>query len=253
MRTLLQDLRYGWRMLRKTPGLTAVVAITLAVGIGANALIFSFVNGFLLRPLPVPHPEQIAVLAVQQKGSSQFLSYFSYPDYVDFRKQTDSFAELFGYALFLPGLSADGHADQLLASYVTGNYFSVLGVRPLLGRLVLPSEENQPGEQPVLVLGYSYWQKRFGGDPHVIGKQVRVNGKQATIIGVVPKEFHGAFWVMEMDAYMPLSSGVFLEQATTNPLIDRNIGTLRVLARLKPGVGFSQAQASIDVIAARLA
>src|ERR1700729_3593689 len=97
MRTLLQDLRYGWRMLRKTPVLTAVVAITLALGVGANALIFSFVNGFLLRPLPVQHPEQIAVLAAQQKGSSQFLTAFSYPDFVDFRKQADSFADLFGY------------------------------------------------------------------------------------------------------------------------------------------------------------
>ncbi|HTC88622.1 MAG TPA: ABC transporter permease, partial [Bryobacteraceae bacterium] len=238
----------------KTPTMTAVVAITLAVGIGANALIFSFVNGFLLKPLPVPHPEQIAVLAAQQKGSSQFLSYFSYPDFIDFRKQADSFADLFGYIAFLPALSADGHADQLLASYVTGNYFSVLGVKPLLGRLVLASEENQPGEQPVLVLGYSYWQKRFGGNPRVIGKQVRVNGKQATIVGVVPKQFQGVLALTEMDIYVPLSNGAFLEQASAaNPATDRNARMVSVLARLKPGVSFSQAQASINVIASRLA
>ena len=99
-RTLLQDIRYGWRMLAKTPGLTAVVAITLAVGIGANALIFSFVNGFLLRPLPVPHPEQIAGSGRATKGSSQFLSSFSYPDFIDFRKQADSFGDLFGIHCF---------------------------------------------------------------------------------------------------------------------------------------------------------
>jgi predicted permease len=253
MRTLLQDIRYGWRILQKAPTMTAVVAITLAVGIGANALIFSFVNGFLLRPLAVPHPEQIAVLAAQQKGSSQFLSSFSYADFVDFRNQADSFADLFGYVPFLPALSADGHADQLLASYVTGNYFSVLGVKPLLGRLVLATEENQPGEQPVLVLGNSYWQKRFGGNPRVIGKQVRVNGKQATIVGVVPKQFQGVLALTEMDMYMPLSNGAFLEQAATNPATDRNARMVSVLARLKPGVSFSQAQASVDVIASRLA
>jgi predicted permease len=254
MRTLLQDIRYGWRMLSKTPGLTAVVAVTLALGIGANALIFSMVNGFLLRPLPVPHPEQIAVLASQQKGSSQFLTAFSYPDFVDFRKQADSFGDLFGYIPTLLGLSTDGHADQMLASYVTGNYFSVLGVKPLLGRLVLPSEENQPGEQPVLVLGYFYWQKRFAGNPAVIGKQVRVNGKQATIIGVVPAQFLGTLALTEMDMYMPLSNGAFLEEAgSSNPAIDRNARMIRVLARLKPGVSFAQAQVSISVIAERLA
>src|SRR6204780_4608147 len=137
MGMLLQDIRYGWRMLAKTPALTVVVAVTLALGIAANVLIFSFVNGFLLRPMPVPHPEQIAVLAAQQKGGSQFLSQFSYPDFVDFRKQADSFADLFGYILSQPGLSADGRVDQLLASYVTGNYFPVLGVKPALGRLIL--------------------------------------------------------------------------------------------------------------------
>jgi predicted permease len=252
MRTLLQDIRYGWRMLAKTPALTAVVAITLALGIGANALIFSFVNGFLLRPMPVPHPEQIAVLAANQKGDSPLVFSFSYPDFVDFRKQAGSFADLVGYILAQPGLSADGRVDQLLASYVTGNYFSVLGVQPALGRLILGSEENQPGEQPVVVLGYSYWRKRFGGNPSVIGKQVRVNGKQATIIGVVPKQFLGAISVTEMDVYMPLGNVASIEQALGNPVTDRSARVVRVLARLKPGVSFSQAQASVDVIASRL-
>src|ERR1700722_16020529 len=106
MGTVLQDIRYGLRMLSKTPGLTAVVAITLALGIGANTLIFSFVNGFLLRPMPVPHPEQIAVLAANQKGESPFLYSFSYPEFVDFRKQAEPFADLVGYILARPRLSA---------------------------------------------------------------------------------------------------------------------------------------------------
>jgi predicted permease len=253
MGMLLQDIRYGWRMLCKTPALTVVVAVTLALGIGANALIFSFVNGFLLRPMPVPHPEQIAVLAANQKGDSPLLYSFSYPEFVDFRKQADSFAALVGYSLAQPGLSADGHVDQVLASFVTGNYFSVLGVKPALGRLILGSEENQPGEQPVVVLGYSYWQKRFGGNPGVIGKQVRVNGKQATIIGVGPKQFQGAISVVDMDMYMPWGSAAAFDQVSSNPATDRNTRVVRVMARLKPGVSFSTAQASINVIAARLA
>jgi predicted permease len=253
MNTLLHDIRYGWKMLWKTPALTAVVAITLALGIGANALIFSFVNGFLLRPMPVPHPEQIAVLAANQKGDSPLLYSFSYPEFVDFRKQAASFADLVGYMLAQPGLSADGRVDEVLASYVTGHYFSVLGVKPALGRLILGSEENQAGEQPIVVLGYSYWQKKFGGDPGVIGKQVRVNGNQATIIGVVPKQFLGAISVVEMDMYMPWSSAASIEQTTSNPASDRNARTVRVLGRLKPGVSFSQAQASVNVITSRLA
>jgi len=252
MPTLLQDIRYGVRMLMKTPLLTAVVAVTLALGIGANALIFSFVNGFLLRPMPVPHPEQIAVLAANQQGDSPLLYSFSYPEFVDFRKQADSFADLVGYILAQPGLTADGRVDQVLASYVTGNYFSVLGVKPALGRLILGSEENQPGEQPVVVLGYSYWQKRFGGDPGVVGKQIRVNGSQATIIGVVPKQFLGAISVIEMEIYLPLSNVASIEQGSSNPETDRNARVVRVLGRLKPGVGFSQAQASVNVIASRL-
>src|SRR5271170_4212704 len=238
MNALLQDIRYGWKMLCKTPLLTAIVAITLALGIGANALIFSFVNGFLLRPMPVPHPERIAVLAANQKGDSPLLYSFSYPEFVDFRKQADSFADLAGYILAQPGLSADGRVDQVVASYVTGNYFSVLGVKPALGRLILGSEENQPGEQPVVVLGYSYWQKRFAGDAGVIGKQVRVNGNQATIIGVVPKQFLGAISVIEMELYMPLGNAASMEQASSNPATDRNARTVRVLGRLKPGVSF---------------
>lgn len=249
MGTLAQDIRYGWRMLCKTPALTAAIAVTLALGIGANALIFSFVNGFLLRPMPVPHPEQIAVLAAQQKGNSQLLSAFSYPDFLDFRKQAGSIVDLIGYRLTLPGLSADGRVDQLLANYVTGNYFSVLGVKPALGRLIGEGEENQP----VLVLGYSYWHKRFGGNPRVIGKQVRVNGKSATIIGVAPEQFRGPIAVTDVGAYLPLSSAASIEQETNDPLADRNARVVRVLGRLKPGVSFAQAQASADVIAARLA
>jgi predicted permease len=251
MGTLLQDLRYGWRMLSKTPAATFIVALTLALGIGANTYIFSIVNGYLLRPLPVPEPGQITVLAAQQAGNSPFMYLFSYPDFVDFRKQAGSVADLFVYGIDLGGLSADHKADQFLFSQVSGNYFSGLGVKPLLGRLILPEEENQPGKRPVLVLGYSYWQKRFGGDPRVVGKQVLVNGRSATIVGIAPKEFHGTYFALDMDAYMPLGSADLA--VARNALTDRGSRNFFAIGRLKPGVSFSQAQASINVIAARLA
>jgi predicted permease len=253
MPTLLQDIRYGWRMLAKTPATTFIVALTLALGIGANTYVFSIINGYLLRPLPVPEPGRIAVLAAQQAGNSPFLYQFSYPDFVDFRKQAAPFADLFVYGIDLAGLSADNKADQFLFSQVSGNYFSGLRVKPLLGRLILPEEENQPGKQLVLVLGYSYWQRRFGGDPHVLGKQVRVNGQSATIVGVAPQGFHGTYFPIDMDAYMPLGSAEFATQNAPNALTDRNSRILFAVGRLKPGVSFSQAQASINVITARLA
>jgi predicted permease len=243
MRSLVDDISYGFRMMAKTPMLTAVLAMTLAFGIGANALIFSLVNGFLLRPLPVTHPAEIAVLAAGQKGDLTLSYSFSYPEFADFRTQSASFAELFGYTLGLRGFTSDHHADQVLIAFVTGGYFPVLGIQPVRGRLIQPSEENQPGRQSAIVLGYSYWQKRFGGDPSVIGKQVRVNGRSASIVGIVPQQFTGTQMLVEPAMYMPL---------TASP-DDRSTRILTVLARLKPGVSFAQSQSSVDVIAARLA
>lgn len=253
MKTLFQDIRYGWRMLAKSPISTFIVVLTLALGIGANTFVFSFINGYLLRPLAVPEPGRIAVLAAHQAGDSPFLMAFSYPDFVDFRKQAASFADLYLYDISLSGISADNKAEQFVYSHVSGNFFSALGIKPLLGRLISPDEENQPGKQPSMVLGYAFWQKRFGGDPHVIGKQVRVNGQPATIVGVVPKDFNGAYFILDMDAYMPLGAADLVAQVSQNPLTDRGTRIFRVGARLKPGVSFSQAQASINVIADRLA
>lgn len=253
MQTLLQDIRYGWRMLVKTPGLTAVAVLTLALGIAANALVFSIVNGFLLRPLPVPHPEQIAVLAATQKADLTLAYSFSYPEFTDFRKQAAPFADLFGYTLGLRGLSADNRADQVLACFVTGNYFSTLGVNPALGRVIQPNEEDQPGRQPVVVLGYSYWQQRFSASRDVIGKQVRVNGRSATVVGVAPREFHGTQMLTEPTVYLPLNAHTMPDVPSSNALADRSARLINVLGRLQPGVSFSQAQTSADVIAARLA
>jgi putative ABC transport system permease protein len=155
METLLQDIRYGARTLLKNPGFMIVAIITLALGIGANTAIFSMVDAFLLRPLPVKDPAQITVLAFQQ-AQGNALTTFSIADYRDIREQSAAvFSDLCAYQIGLDGLSVDGKADRILTTYVTGNYFSALGIKPALGRFVVPSERDTPGADPVMVLGYS--------------------------------------------------------------------------------------------------
>jgi MacB-like periplasmic core domain len=144
--------------------------VVLALGIGANAAIFSGLNGLFLRPLPVQNPNQLVELAFDQKGDVGEFS-FSIPDFRDIRDQEDRLTGMFAYAVGLDGLSDGRRADHIITSFVTGNYFTMLGLKPALGRLILPSEGNITGYNPVLVLGYSYWQSRFAGDPKVIGKQ----------------------------------------------------------------------------------
>lgn len=254
MQNLWQDIRFGVRMLGKSPVMTAVVVITLALGIAANAVIFSIVNGFL-RPLPVKSPEQLVVIATQQKDAPIFMNRMSYPELVDFRKRADSFSDLFAHSVSLLGLSYEGKADKLVVSYVTGDYFSALGVKPAIGRLFLPKEGEAGDDSPYMVLGYVYWQKRFGGDPGIVGRQVLLNGKAATIIGVAQEGFRGTYTMVAMDAYVPLSRLAALEDspASTNIMTQRNERVLRVFGRLKPGVSIKQAQSSLNAIAASLA
>jgi predicted permease len=254
METLLQDIRYALRALRKSPELATIVAITIAIGVGANTAMFSFVNGFLIRPLPVPSPGQLVALAIQEKNTPLGALGFSYPEFVAFRQQATASCEVFGQALARGslGLTADGRTDRVSMTAVTRNYFSGLGVKPVLGRLILPGEGEAPGEQPVMVLGYSFWQKRFGGDPSVIGKQVRIDGKPVEIIGVVPKEFHGSFSIFEMDGYLPLST-LFPSGSGMSFWSDRNTRLILAMGRLKSGVSLAKAQSLFDVISQRQA
>jgi len=247
---LTQDAAYGLRMVAKWRGTSAVLALTLALGIGVNTAIFSVLNGWLLRPLPVPSPEQITVVAFQPKETSD--SKFSYPDLVDFEKQAGTFSSLFAFAVGGAGLSADGVASEFAYSTVTGNYFSALGVKPLLGRLLLSGEGEKPGEELLVVLGYSFWQKRFGGDAGLVGKRVLVNGQPALVIGVAPKEFHGTMFAFDMDGYLSLNALPQI-QGSSAFWTDRHDRELMVLGRLKPDTSLAQAQSSLTVIAQRLA
>jgi len=253
MRGLSQDLRHTLRLLAKSPGFTLVAILTLAIGIGVNTTVFSVINGLLLRPLPVAHPDQITVLAAQQEGSQDFQS-FSYPDYLDIRQQADVFSDILAYRVSLVGLTVDGKGEHCVISRVTGNYFSTAGIQPAAGRLILPSEGQTPGADPVLVLGYGYWQRRFAGDKNIIGKQVEMDGHPVTIVGVAPKDFSGLYAFLNMDAYIPLSAvaGLGGNAPVEDTWTHRDERSLQLRARLKPSVAIQQAQASLQVIARRL-
>ena len=254
MASFWQDLRYAFRGFGKSPWFASLAVVTLALGIAVNTSIFSIINGFLMRPIAVPHPEQLTVLSLQQAGDKSLQS-FSYPDYLDLRDQSTSFSDIIAYRLTLAGLTADNRGDHCIATRVTGNYFSMLGVQPALGRLILPTEGQTPGADPILVLGYSYWQKRFAGNKNVIGKQVEANGHPLTIVGVAPKEFHGTYSIVDSDLYVPLSASIGTkdEKQVENTWTHRSERSLSLMARLKPGTNLKNAQTSLNVVVQRLA
>src|SRR6202051_1280264 len=255
MRNFWQDMCYAARTLRNAPGFTIIAVIALGLGMAVNTAIFSVINGMLLRPMPVPHAEQLAVLAMKQPGMSEFQR-FSYPDYQDVSRQTTVFSDVFAYRVTLAALSADRKVDQAILTRVSGNYFSALGIQAAAGRLILPNEGQTPGADPILVLGYSYWKKRFAGDSQVIGKHVEVNGHAVTVVGVAPQGFHGTYSILDSDGYVPLSAALGskgMEENSVEQLwTQRADRSLSLLGRLKSGVSLKQAQASLAVTAQQL-
>jgi putative ABC transport system permease protein len=247
LETLWQDLRYSLRMLGRNPGFTVVAVLTLALGIGANTAIFSLGNVFMFRPLPVKDADQLAVVAVKYHADAD-PGQLSYLDFQDYRKQSNVFTDMTFYHLDLAGIGYRGHADRIIMAYVPSNFFTMLGLHPALGRLIAPGEGDEPKTGPVVVLGHSYWQRRFGGDPGVIGRSVTLDGQLVTVIGVVPKEFIGPYNIVELDAYAPIGIS-----GATGFFTDRGDSESRVLASLKPGVSAKQAETALSVIAHRLA
>jgi hypothetical protein len=177
VRNLWQDLRFAVRMLVKSPGMTAVAVLTLALGIGANTAIFSLVNSFLLRPMPVPHAEQIAYLTFETKeGTLQ--NNFSVPEYQDIQRGAGAaFSDVFGYQIGTGGLTIGKETAPVTTNYVSGNFFNGLGLQPELGRFISENEGNPAQITPVIVLGYTCWKTRFGGDPDVVGRSVLFDGR----------------------------------------------------------------------------
>ncbi|MGC1254092.1 MAG: ABC transporter permease, partial [Candidatus Acidiferrales bacterium] len=251
METLLQDIRYGVRTLAKNPGFMIVAIITLALGIGVNTAIFSMVDAFLLRPLPVNNPSQITVLAFQQQHQRQ-QTQFSTADYRDIQKQTSGvFSDVFGYVFGMDGLGVDGKADRIMTNYVSGNYFAAVGIKPALGRFILPSEGDVLNADPVMVLSYAYWQTHFGADPQVVGRKVSVDGHPVTIVGVAPKGFEGVYPILKVQGYLPLGM-IAIEGQPSDFMTNRQLRGMPVLARLRPGTTLAQAQAALAVVSQRL-
>jgi putative ABC transport system permease protein len=235
---LLQDVRYGVRMLVKNPGFTAVAVIALALGIGANTAIFSVVNAVLLRPLPYQDSDRLVVIL--HGGTDPVAP----ANFLDWRKQNHVFQSMGAAEYWAPNLTAVERPEQIWALRLTSDIFPLLGVQPLLGRAFVPGED-QPGKEHEVVLSYGSWQKRFGGDASVIGRSMTLDGEAYTIIGVMPREFKFApFWATKAELWAPLALG---DRATR-----RNGNSLRIFARLGSGVTLAQASAEMATITARL-
>jgi predicted permease len=243
---IARDVRYAIRSLRASPGFVAAFVLTFALGVGVNTSVFGVVNGMIFRPLPVDEGDRIVVLA-RSVGPGRTLDGVSYPDLDDVRLgTTGAFDDVAGYQVGFAGLASDGTSPaRVLVTWVTGNYFEMLRVKPAMGR-VIEAGEGGPGRwDAVVVLGHATWQRRFGADPDVVGKTVRIDGRVSTIVGVAPPEFPGTFAFSESELFLPLHwSGIDLER--------RDAGSLHALARLGSGVSLSRAQAAVDRVVARL-
>jgi len=250
METFWRNLQYSLRTLRKRPGFTLTVVITLALGIGANATIFTWIKAVLLEPLPgIEQPERLVeVWGATRNNSALSLSYL---DYLDYRDRNVVFSGLAAHQVQPLNLGRGGKPERVWGAVVSGNYFNVLGVKGLIGRTFLPEEDRMPNSHPVAVIGYGLWQRDFGADPKVIGRTITLNEHDFTIIGVTPKEFGSPFAGIALDAWTP----VMMKDYVALPhfsLTDRGSRWLMVMGRLKPGVTVVQAQANIAAIARQL-
>ena len=247
MSTLLQDLKYGFRMLSHSPGFTAVAVLTLALGIGANSTIFSWINSTLLNPLPgVERASELASLTRGVRESPN--PPFSYADYSDLRERTQSFSGMLGYHIGdSVALTGTGKPERILGFLVSANYFDVLGVRPILGRGFLPEEELKPEGAPVVVISYGLWQTHFGGDASVIGRTIGINQHPFTIVGVTPDVFRGSMTGLRPDLWIPLVMDPVISGGWTR-FYQRQTSWLNVYGRLRPGVKREQAQEEMNVL-----
>src|SRR5215475_12118945 len=202
MSTLWQDLRYSARMLAKKPGFTLIAVLTLALGIGANLTIFSFVDTFFLRPIPAREPNQLANVEGTHNGRPY--AYFAYPAYIHYRDHNKSFEALAAHYSTAPlNMVIEGDARMTNGAVVSANYFSMLGIQPHLGRFFLPEEDAVPDRNPVVVISYRVWQDRFNGDPAALGKELNLNGVACQIIGVAPPDFPGVLAGFPNEFWLP--------------------------------------------------
>src|ERR1700737_2148645 len=247
METLLQDLRFALRVLRKSPGFTMAAILTLALAIGANAVVFGLMDAAILRPLNVPQAENLY-------GTEYGLDpgFQSYPNYLDLRDRNRSFEDLAAFNFVFAGLDTGKDPSVATGFAATGNYFDVLRIQPYLGRFFHSSDERGPNSAPYLVLSYAYWHTRFQDDRGVLGRVVRLNKHPFTVIGVAPPEFRGTVLFVSPDFFMPI---VNQEQVSGENLLDARgttHGIFETFGHLKPGVTPAQAVADLHAVGAYL-
>ncbi len=247
---MFKELRYAARTLLKRPGFLFIAVLTLALGIGANTAIFSLVNTVLLRSLPVERPSEIVMVSVRARNDS--MSAFSHPNYLDFRDRNDVLSGLLIYRFVPLSLSRSGGNERIWGYEVSGNYFDVLGVRAIQGRTFLPDEDKTKLTHPVVVLSYDGWQRRFGGNQNIVGKDVLINNHQFRVIGIAPQGFRGTEMVYDPDLWLPNSMMSWAEPGA-NWIDDRSTMNFFAIGRLKPGVDMGQAEASLNLLAQQLA
>ena len=249
--TALQDLRFGFRTLRRSPGFAILAILCLTLGIGANAAVFSWIEGLLFRPYPlVAHQERLLALGGTARGESGGTP-LSWPDFLDLQKDCTLLDALFVTKITGTTLSIGERAEVTTGSIVSANYFDALGVHPILGRGFEPGENVGSKSHPVAVISYQLWQRRFKGDPEIIGKTQRLNGVVHTIVGVTPEGFYGTFVGWAMNFWVPASMEEIFE-AGGYKLEDRGARWIEAYVRLKPGVTREQAQQEVSAIAKRL-
>jgi putative ABC transport system permease protein len=248
LEAVLQDLRYALRMLRRNPGFTSVVVLTLALGIGANTAIFSLMNAVLLQSLPVRNPAELVVVQYNDPQSGHENEDFSYPMYQAFRDKNSVFAGVFCRSGVDFNASYAGQSERAVGEMVSGNYFEVLGVRPWIGRLFTQEDDRVPGAHPLAVLSYGYWQARFGGDTSIIGKEIFLDAKPITVIGVTPPDSYGTQIAFNPQIRVPMMMASVFRPVPANRLQNPRHRWLTIMARRLPGVTVLRAQASIDIL-----
>jgi len=243
--TTFRDIRYAVRGLLRKPGFAAVAVLTLALGVGANTVVFSVLQALILRPLPIAHPE--SVLFLQSTGGFTH----SFPNYRDLRDRNRTFSQLAAYRLSFTGMDTGAGAMPVWGYLATGNYFDLLGIQPAAGRFFGPADDVTPGGSPYIVLSYAYWQRQFDGRADVVGSTVRINGSPYTILGVAPRDFYGTEVFFRPDIWIPMTMQAQIEGWLA--LESRRTSNSLVIGRLLDGVTREQAEADLNSVATGMA
>jgi predicted permease len=246
MKNLLQDFRFAFRQMRRAPGFALTAVLTLALGIAGNVIVFGVVQTMILQPLPVPNPEQVKTLSTTLQSFPEM----SFPEVRDVRDDNSVFTGAAAFNVNNLGFEVNGITRPVWGSEVSGQYFQVLGIQPMLGRLLQPSDDDHPGASEAVVISYAAWNNYFGADPAVVGKIVRINKHPYTVVGVTPKGFFGTEKFLQPELFVPMANEASLEGADW--LERRGKPNILAIVRMKDGVTLPQAEADLATIASRM-